>query len=147
VTTAKGLGGGIVPNAALLMAPAIKDWFLDAEFPHMSTFGGNELGCVATAAVCDITSRPAFRANVQRLIEQFREGFAGAPFRVNQVGLCMGLLSDTMHSHEMTRRLFEAGILVLPAEYEPRAVEFRPILVLDETQAATIIRTVRDVLG
>jgi putrescine aminotransferase len=147
VTTAKGLGGGIVPNAALLMAPAIKDWFLDAEFPHMSTFGGNELGCVATAAVCDITSRPAFRANVQRLIEQFREGFSGAPFRVNQVGLCMGLLSDTMHSHEMTRRLFEAGILVLPAEYEPRAVEFRPILVLGETQAATIIRTVRDVLG
>ncbi len=73
VTTAKGLGGGIVPNAALLMAPAIKDWFLDTEFPHMSTFGGNELGCVATATVCDITSRPAFRANVQRLIEQFRE--------------------------------------------------------------------------
>ena len=32
VTTAKGLGGGIVPNAALLMAPAIKDWFLDTDF-------------------------------------------------------------------------------------------------------------------
>ncbi len=90
LTTAKGLGGGIMPNAALLMAPVIKDWFLDTEFPHMSTFGGNELGCVATAAVCDITSRPEFSANVLRLIEQFSEGFANAPFRVNQVGLCMG---------------------------------------------------------
>jgi putrescine aminotransferase len=147
VTTAKGLGGGIVPNAALLMAPAIKDWFLDTGFPHMSTFGGNELGCVATAAVCDITSRPGFRANVLRLIEQFREGFAGAPFRVNQVGLCMGLFSETMNSHEMTRRLFEAGILVLPAEYEPQAIEFRPILILDENQAEAIIGIVRDVLG
>jgi putrescine aminotransferase len=147
MTTAKGLGGGIVPNAALLMAPAIQDWFLDTGFPHMSTFGGNELGCVATAAVCDITSRPGFRANVLRLIEQFREGFANAPFRVNQVGLCMGLFSDTMDAHEMTRRLFEAGILVLPAEYERHAIEFRPILILDQSQAESIIRTVRDVLG
>jgi acetylornithine/succinyldiaminopimelate/putrescine aminotransferase len=147
VTTAKGLGGGILPNAALLMAPAIKEWFLDTEFPHMSTFGGNELGCVATATVCDITSRPEFGAKVLRLIEQFREGFADAPFHVNQVGLCMGLFSETMGSHEMTRKLFEAGILVLPAEYERRAIEFRPILILDENQAEAIVRTVRDVLG
>jgi putrescine aminotransferase len=147
LTTAKGLGGGIIPNAALLMAPAIKAWFQDTGFPHMSTFGGNELGCVATATVCDITSRTGFQANVLRLIEQFREGFANAPFRVNQVGLCMGLLSDTMDAHEMTRRLFAAGILVLPAEYARCAVEFRPILILDENEAETIIRAVRNVLG
>ncbi|MGB5165732.1 MAG: aminotransferase class III-fold pyridoxal phosphate-dependent enzyme [Woeseiaceae bacterium] len=147
LTTAKGLGGGIIPNAAVLMTPAIKDWFLDTEFPHMSTFGGNELGCVATATVCDITSRPEFSANVLRLIEQFREGFANAPFHVNQVGLCMGLLSESMNSYEMTRKLFAAGILVLPAHYDARAIEFRPILILDETDADEIIRTVRDVLG
>jgi acetylornithine/succinyldiaminopimelate/putrescine aminotransferase len=147
MTTAKGLGGGIIPNAALLMAPAIMDWFLDTEFPHMSTFGGNELGCVATATVCDITSRPEFSENVLRLIEQFREGFANAPFRVNQVGLCIGLLSETMDSYEMTRKLFEAGILVLPAHYDARAIEFRPILILDEDEAETIIKTVRGVLG
>jgi 4-aminobutyrate aminotransferase-like enzyme len=52
-----------------------------------------------------------------------------------------------MNSHEMTRRLFEAGILVLPAEYEPQAIEFRPILILDENQAEAIIGIVRDVLG
>ena len=147
VTTAKGLGGGILPNAAALMEPEIKAWFLDSEFPHVSTFGGSELGCVATAAVCDITSRPEFSANVRRLIEQFREGFENAPFKVNQVGLCMGLLSDSMDSYEMTRRLAAAGILVLPAHYEQRAVEFRPVLILDEGEAESIIGTVRDVLG
>jgi len=147
VTTAKGLGGGILPNAAALMEPGIKAWFLDSEFPHVSTFGGSELGCVATAAVCDITSRPEFSANVRRLIEQFREGFENAPFKVNQVGLCMGLLSDSMDSYEMTRRLAAAGILVLPAHYEPRAIEFRPILILEEGEAETVIDIVRDVLG
>lgn len=147
LTTAKGLGGGVLPNAAALMEPEIKAWFLDSEFPHVSTFGGSELGCVATAAVCDITSRPEFSANVRRLIEQFREGFENAPFKVNQVGLCMGLLSDSMDSYEMTRRLAAAGILVLPAHYEQRAVEFRPVLILDEGEAESIIGTVRDVLG
>ena len=82
-----------------------------------------------------------------RLIEQFRAGFANAPFRVNQVGLCIGLLSETMDSYEMTRKLFEAGILVLPAHYDARAIEFRPILILDEDEAETIIKTVRGVLG
>ena len=86
------------------MAPAIKAWLLDTEFPHMSTFGGNELGCVATTTVCDITSRPSFRVNVLRLIEQFREGFSHAHFRVNQVGLCMDLFSETMDSYVMTRK-------------------------------------------
>ncbi len=47
----------------------------------------------------------------------------------------------------MTRKLFAAGVLVLPAHYDPRAIEFRPILVLDENDADEIIRTVRDVLG
>jgi hypothetical protein len=37
--------------------------------------------------------------------------------------------------------------LVLPAHYQPRAIEFRPVLILDENQAETIIRTVRNVLG
>jgi acetylornithine/succinyldiaminopimelate/putrescine aminotransferase len=59
----------------------------------------------------------------------------------------MGLFSETMDAYAMTRKLADAGILVLPAHYEPRAIEFRPILILDEKEAETIIRTVRDVLG
>ena len=66
---------------------------------------------------------------------------------VNQVGLCMGLVSETMSAFEMTRRLFAAGILVLPAHYDSHAIEFRPILILRENEAETIIRIVRDTLG
>lgn len=147
VTTAKGLGGGILANAAVLMAPAVKDWFFDTEFPHSSTFGGNELGCIATTTVCDITARPTFQANVLQRIQQFKEGFKGASFRVNQNGLCMGLVSDSMTNVEMTQRLFAAGIMVIPATYDPHAIEFRPILTLTDNQADSIIRIVRSTLG
>lgn len=147
VTAAKGLGGGIVANAALLMAPEMKDWFLDTTFPHASTFGGNELGCAATAKVCDITMAPGFSDNVNRLAQQFREGFRGAPFQVSQNGLCMGLISDDFDHIEMTKRLFDAGVLVIPAEYDSRIVEFRPVLIIDEDEADVIIRIIRDTLG
>lgn len=147
VTTAKGLGGGIIPNAAVLMAPEMKEWFLDTKFPHASTFGGNELGCVATAKVCDMTMASGFLEHVVSLARQFREGFERAPFRVNQNGLCMGLVSDQMDHIEMTKKLFDAGILVIPAEYDRRTIEFRPMLILDEYEAEEIIRVIRDTLG
>jgi len=148
VTTAKGLGGGIVANAAVLMAPTLKEWFFETEFPHMSTFGGNELGCVATAKVCDITMRPAFLSNVNRLARQFAEGFKGAAFKVTQNGLCMGIHSDRYSNIEMTRMLFEkANCMVIPATYADNAIEFRPILILSENEADEIIKGVRDTLG
>lgn len=147
VTVAKGLGGGIVPNAAVMFAPAVRDWFFDTAFPHASTFGGNELGCVAAAKVCDLTLAPGFLEHVNALAIQFREGLRGAPFELNQNGLCMGLIAEGPEHIEMTKRLFDAGILVVPAEYDARAVEFRPVLVISENEANEIIRIIRDTLG
>lgn len=147
VTTAKGLGGGLVANAAVLLAPAIKEWFHATSYPHSSTFAGNELGCVASCKVCDITMAPGFLERVTALAKQFSVGLQGAGFRVNQNGLCMGLVSDHLDNTTMTSKLFEAGILVVPAKYHNYAIEFRPILILTENQAEEIIRTVRDTLG
>ncbi|MBT8079283.1 MAG: aminotransferase class III-fold pyridoxal phosphate-dependent enzyme [Gammaproteobacteria bacterium] len=146
-TVAKGLGGGIVANAAVLFAPEMRDWFLDTTFPHASTFGGNELGCVATAKVCDLTMAPGFLEHVSSLAEQFQQGFRGAPFELNQNGLCMGILAEGPDQIAMTKKLFDAGILVVPAEYDARAVEFRPVLVLSEDEANEIIKVIRDTLG
>ena len=147
VTTAKGLGGGLVPNAAVLMNERVRDWFFEAEFPHMSTFGGNELGCVATLEVCRITRDPVFLARVRALAARFRDGFRGAPFRLNQIGMCMGLVSEGRTGAEMTRRLFERGVMVVPATYDEHAIEFRPVLVLEDAEADEIIARVREALG
>ena len=147
MTTAKGLGGGILANAAVLLAPEVKEWFFDTAIPHSSTFGGNELGCVATAKVCDLTMAPAFLEHVNALSEQFAEGLRGGPYQVNQHGLCMGILSQEMGKMEMTARLFEAGIFTVPAWYTDGGVEFRPILTLTENEADEIIGIFRDTVG
>ena len=147
VTVAKGLGGGVMSNAAVLMAPEVGDWFLDTDMPHDSTFGGNELASIATSAMCDVTSKTAFNQKVALLIEQFRSGFRGAPYRVNQIGMCMGLIDERMSNSDMTRKLFDAGIVTVPASHNPHAVIVRPVLVLREAEAETIIKTVRNALG
>ena len=147
VTTAKGLGGGILANAAVLLAPEVKAWFFDTAIPHSSTFGGNELGCVATAKVCDLTMAPGFLEHVNALAEQFAEGLRGGPYKVNQHGLCMGIMSETMGKMEMTTKLFEAGIFTVPAWYTEGGVEFRPILTLTENEADEIIGIFRDTVG
>ena len=59
----------------------------------------------------------------------------------------MGLLSDSMDSFTMTRKLADAGVLTLPAHYQPNAIEFRPVLILDEHEAETIISKVRNTIG
>ena len=147
VTTAKGLGGGILANAAVLLAPEMKEWFFDTAIPHSSTFGGNELGCVATAKVCDLTMAPGFLDHVNALAVQFAEGLRGGPYRINQHGLCMGILSEEMGKMEMTARLFEAGIFTVPAWYTDGGVEFRPILTLTGNEADEIIGIFRDAVG
>ncbi len=147
VTIAKGLGGGLLANAAVLLAPPIKEWFHDSLYPHSSTFAGNELACVITSKVCEMIMAEGFLDHVRALAEQFKQGFCGAPFKVNQNGLCMGLISNGEDNVTMTRKLFEAGVLAIPAKYDSRAIEFRPILVLSQEEANQIISIVRDTLG
>ncbi len=69
------------------------------------------------------------------------------PFQLNQIGMCMGIVSKKWTAVEMTRRLFERGVMVIPATYDEHAIEFRPVLVLEDAEADEIIRIVRDALA
>jgi 4-aminobutyrate aminotransferase-like enzyme len=46
----------------------------------------------------------------------------------------------------MVGKLFKAGLLTIPAIYRPDAIEFRPILILEQNEADEITRIVRDTL-
>ena len=59
----------------------------------------------------------------------------------------MGLFSGRMNNVEMTKRLFDAGIMVIPASYDAQAIEFRPIPILKQDEADEIIKIVRTTLG
>lgn len=145
LTTAKGLSGGLIPNAAMLMSQEIYSWFASVFQGHQTTFGGSELGCVATSATLDVVLAPGFLANVQARAQQFYDGFQGASFGVTGVGLCLGLQLPEPNNAEAAGALFDAGVLVAGSRLKD-VLQLRPPLILDQTEAAEIIDLVRTTL-
>lgn len=144
LTTAKGIAGGMQANAAALMKPELFQWMADdALLPHYTTFGGNELGCVATVATCDVVTAPGFLDHVNELALHFSEGFASLPFGTTQRGLFIAFHLPAPRSVEFVRRLFENGVLVLGRT--ETIVLFRPPLITSFTEADAIIGLVQNV--
>ncbi len=50
LTTAKALGGGVMPIGGFTATPAIWEKYITSPFLHTSTFGGNPLACAAAIA-------------------------------------------------------------------------------------------------
>lgn len=141
----KGLGGGLFPVSAAIMSEPVWRTYTDGQFaPHGSTYGGAELSCVVAAKVMDLTTDPAFIARVRDLAERFTRGFANAPFKVTQTGLCIGLW--TGDSLAASAALANNGVLTIPTGEAP-ALPFRPILTISDDEADEIIAIVRETFG
>lgn len=54
MATAKALGGGVVPIGAITATPDAWKGLIEAPFLHTSTFGGNQMACVAGLATLEI---------------------------------------------------------------------------------------------
>jgi acetylornithine/succinyldiaminopimelate/putrescine aminotransferase len=149
LATAKGIGGGLQANAAALLKPEHYRWLGDDYLGHYTTFGGNELGCVATAVTCDVIMEPGFLEHVRAVAKRFADGFADAPFELSQRGLCMGLMLPEPRNSEVVRRLYESGVIV--AGGLPDVVQLRVPLVVSFDEADEIIgivnRVAKEVFG
>jgi acetylornithine/succinyldiaminopimelate/putrescine aminotransferase len=146
--TGKGLGGGIYPMSATLLAPELLDFFHRHPFIHVSTFAGAELGCVAAMAVLDIVEEPAFLDRVAAISDRIAEAFEELPFELRRCGLMMGLaFPDETAAMAATAGLFKAGVFVVWANNDPSVVQFLPPLVLSDDETAELIDRVRGVFG
>ena len=54
ITTAKALGGGVMPIGAFTAQPKVWERFIENPFLHTSTFGGNPLACCAAIAAIEV---------------------------------------------------------------------------------------------
>ena len=148
VITGKGLGGGIYPISAALLIADLEVFFDENPFAYVSTFGGAELGCVVAEAVLDEVLEAKFLARVVELGERFEAGFAELPFQLRRRGLTMGLLFDEEEAGVIAaKRLIDAGVFAVYAEHDHRVTQFKPTLILSDSEADEIIATVREALA
>ncbi len=93
---------------------------------HATTYGGSPLACAASAAVLDAIEKGDLLANTRERGAQLTAAVKGLPLirEVRGAGLLIGVEMDDLPAREgeigtpsvrLTRRLIEAGLLVVPA--------------------------------
>ena len=151
VSWAKGIGGGFPLGAFWARAP-----FADLLGPgtHGTTYGGSPLACAAANAVFDTIEKENLLANARDRGAQLRAAAAGLPLvrEVRGAGLLLGVEigdfapltgEEGTPALRLTRRLIEAGLLVVPAG--ERVIRLLPPLNVSAEEceeAAEILRRV-----
>ena len=141
IVTGKGLSGGIYPIAAVIANETSAAWLKEDGWGHMSSFGGAELGCIAAAKVMEIVSRPETRSQCHYVSHYLRQGLAEIQAHypdffvgIRQRGLIMGLEFDHPEGAvQVMRDLYQNGIWAIYSALDPRALQFKPGLLLDKT--------------
>lgn len=151
ISWAKGLGGGFPIGAFWVRGP-----FADLLGPgsHATTFGGTPLACAVANAVLDALEKDALPDNARQRGAQLAAAVAKFPLvrEVRGAGLLLGIEVDDFAAREdetgppaarLTRRLIQAGLLVVPAgEQTIRLLPPLNVTAAECDQAAEILRSV-----
>ena len=146
--TGKGLGGGVYPISAVLIREELETFFDSNPFAYISSFGGAEIGCVAAGAVMDEIAKPGFLAHVEEMGARFERAFAGMPFELRRFGLTMGLKFDDDEGGVLAaKRLIDSGVFAVFAEHDHSVTQFKPPLIVTESDVDEIAAAVRGALS
>jgi putrescine aminotransferase len=142
IVAGKGIGGGLYPLGVVLVSPRAGRWLEEDGFAHMSTGGGAELGCLVALKALEITLRPESVANGARVAARLREGLEEIQGRhsffneIRQNGLVIGLGFDhPQGARFVSRALYERGVWAIFSTLDPRILQFKPGLLMNEALA------------
>ena len=154
ITSAKALGGGVMPIGAFMSTAKIWSVMNSNPFIHTSTTGGNPLACAAAIAAINVTLE-------ERIAEQAAE--KGAYFisqlkdiaarhsdvytQITGKGLLIGqhFVNDET-GYAVASGLFKRGILISGTLNNSRVIRVEPPLVITREEIDTILNRLEDTL-
>lgn len=148
MTLAKALGGGVVPIGATVATPVIwEKVFRDNPFLHTSTFGGNEMACVAAITALTIILEEDLPAQAEvkgkRLLEGLREVQERYPDLLSEtrgLGLMIGVeFRDADIGKLAIGALVHNGVIAAYTLNNARVMRFEPPLILTEEQIDRVL--------
>jgi putrescine aminotransferase len=143
MTLAKALGGGVMPIGATMGTPAVWEAvFASNPLLHTSTFGGNQLACVAGLATLDVIQEEGLLDRSRRMGERLKSGLAEVGRRhpdlvqeVRGVGLMVGVEFREDEVGELTiAQMMKRGVAAAYTLNNPRVIRFEPPLIIESTQ-------------
>jgi putrescine aminotransferase len=152
ITTAKALGGGVMPIGAFTAKPAIWEQYITSPFLHTSTFGGNPLACVAAIAAIhvlrdeDLVNKSAvtgvyFLAKLKNL----QQAFPDVIREVRGKGLMIGIeLTKEGIGGLLISELVNNGVLAAYTLNNPKVIRIEPPLLITKELIDVVLKVLHD---
>jgi putrescine aminotransferase len=150
LTSAKALGGGVMPIGAITAKPAIFELFNDNPYIHSSTFGGNPLACVAgIAAITALKEEGLVEQAAQKgeyilnHLRQLQQEYPQILKDVRGKGLLIGLqLGKEAHSGVMISELASQHVIVIHSLNNPFVIRLSPPAIITYEQIDIVLDAV-----
>ncbi|EGO63335.1 aspartate aminotransferase family protein [Acetonema longum] len=142
ITTAKALGGGVMPIGAFTARPAVWDRLIVSPFLHTSTFGGNPLACAAACATLQVLQDENLSERAARLgdyftakLKQLQLEYPNVIKEVRGKGLMIGIeLTKEGIGGLVMSEMVNRGILVAYTLNNPKVIRIEPPLIIQAEQ-------------
>ena len=154
MTSAKALGGGVMPIGAFIARPAVWQKFIEEPFFHTTTTGGNPLACAAAIATInvileeDLPRQAAekgayFMERLQPLVDRYPTIYE----RITGKGL---LLCQHFHDsdvgYKVSAGLFHRGVLLGGTLTNAKTIRIEPPLVIEYDEIDEMLNRLEDTL-
>ena len=142
LTTAKALGGGVIPIGAFTGRPHLWKALEQNPYLHSSTFGGNPLACAAGVATIRVLLEERLPERAAELGPYLMDGLRGLQRKHPQVlrevrgkGLLVGMeFTDPDIVLLITAGAMERGVIVFYSLNKPECFRIAPPLIITKAQ-------------
>lgn len=154
ITSAKALGGGVMPIGAFMATPKIWSVFNSNPFIHTSTTGGNPLACAAAIAAINVTLEENVSGQAAEKGGYFIQHLRAIAARHGDIytditgkGLLIGqhFINDDI-GYEIASGLFKRGVLISGTLNNARVIRVEPPLVITMDEIDTILNRLEDTI-
>lgn len=154
LTSAKALGGGVMPISATVMGPEIAEIYKKEPLIHSTTLGGNPLAAAAALAAIEVTQELNLPQRAQEMGQYLMSKLAGLhsayPQLVEEVrgrGLMVGLeFTDADIGALVVSELATRGVLTAFGLNNPKVVRLEPPLIVEKGHIDTCVEALEQSL-
>lgn len=154
ITSAKALGGGVMPIGAFVATERVWQTFIEDPFFHTTTTGGNPLACAAAIATINVVleedlPRQAAEKGaymMERLLP-LAARYDSIYERITGKGLLIGQhFHDGDVGYQVAAGLFRRGVLISGTLTNAKTIRIEPPLVIEYDEIDEILNRLEDTL-
>jgi acetylornithine/succinyldiaminopimelate/putrescine aminotransferase len=154
MTTAKSLGGSLVPISATLFSEELREFLIPNPFIHQSTFGGSDIACAVALEVLNVIEETGLVEHAAAMGELVLDGLRSIASdypqfiaEVRGLGLMVGVqyVEDSL-GPRMSYHLSQHGVLAIYSGNQPSVMRLMPALVIEERDVDFLLGAMRAAL-